>query len=139
MGQCLIKYQPMVKCGEKYNKNGGHRCNNSVLGGQLVVSSKRFMMFLVFAFRNNPKVYPHFKKSRPNCNQYHPSVRPHQQMRHWGWGLFDALADVRPTGAYLLNFFSSGFQFYLLLSPYQCFISFLYLNLYVLGDDALIS
>ena len=31
------------------------------------------------------------------------------------------------------------FGFYLLLRPYLCFISFLYLNLYVLGDDALIS
>ena len=31
------------------------------------------------------------------------------------------------------------FQFYLLLSHYVCFISFLYLDLYVLGDDALIS
>ena len=30
-------------------------------------------------------------------------------------------------------------QFYILLSPYLCFISFLYLDLYVLGDDALIS
>ena len=29
--------------------------------------------------------------------------------------------------------------FCLLLSPYLCFISFLYLDLYVLGDDALIS
>ena len=28
---------------------------------------------------------------------------------------------------------------YLLLSPYLCFISLLYLDLYVLGDDALIS
>ena len=27
----------------------------------------------------------------------------------------------------------------LLLSPYPCFISLLYLDLYVLGDDALIS
>ena len=34
---------------------------------------------------------------------------------------------------------SSGIQFYLLLSPYLCFISLLYLDLYVLGDDALIS
>ena len=32
-----------------------------------------------------------------------------------------------------------GIQFYLLLSPYLCFIPFLYLDLYVLGDDALIS
>ena len=29
-------------------------------------------------------------------------------------------------------------QFYLLLIPCLCFISFLYLDLYVLGDDALI-
>ena len=48
---------------------------------------------------------------------------------------------VGPTweGNYLLDFFCSGIQFYLLLSPYLCFISFLYLDLYVLGDDALIS
>ena len=46
---------------------------------------------------------------------------------------------VRPTGVYLLDFFCSGIQFYLLLSPYLCFISLLYLDLYVLGDDALIN
>ena len=40
---------------------------------------------------------------------------------------------------YLLDFLCSGIQFYLLLSPYLCFISLLYLDLYVLGDDALIS
>ena len=51
----------------------------------------------------------------------------------------DALAVVRPTGVYLLDFFCSGIQFYLLLSPYLCFISFFYLDLYVLGDDAKIS
>ena len=50
-----------------------------------------------------------------------------------------ALAVVRPIRVYLLDFFCSGIQFYLLLSPYLCFISFLYLDLYVLGDDALIS
>ena len=33
----------------------------------------------------------------------------------------------------------SGIQFYLLLSPYLCFIYLLNLDLYVLGDDALIS
>ena len=38
-----------------------------------------------------------------------------------------------------LNFFCSGIQFYLLLSPYFCFISILYLDLYALRDDALIS
>ena len=46
---------------------------------------------------------------------------------------------VRPSGVYLLDFFCSGIQFYLLLSPYLCFIYLLYLDLYVLGDDALMS
>ena len=46
---------------------------------------------------------------------------------------------VGPTGVYLLDYFCSGIQFYLLLSPYLCFISLLYLVLYVVGDDALIS
>ena len=45
---------------------------------------------------------------------------------------------VRPTRVYLLDFSCSGIQFYLLLSPYLCFISLFYLDLYVLGDDALI-
>ena len=45
---------------------------------------------------------------------------------------------VGSIGVYLLDFFCSGIQFYLLLSPYLCFISLLYLDLYVLGDDALI-
>ena len=43
------------------------------------------------------------------------------------------LAVVRPTGVYLLDFFCSSIQFYVLLSPYLCFISFLYLGLCVLG------
>ena len=43
---------------------------------------------------------------------------------------------VGPIGVYLLDFFCIQF---LLLSPYLCFKSLLYLNLYVLGDDALIS
>ena len=43
------------------------------------------------------------------------------------------------TGVYLLVFFCSGIQFYLLLSPNLCFVSLLYLDLYFLGDDALIS
>ena len=46
---------------------------------------------------------------------------------------------VGPTRVYLLDFFGSGIQAYLLLSPYLCFISLLYLDLYVLGDGALIS
>ena len=46
---------------------------------------------------------------------------------------------VGSTGVYLLDFFCSCIQFYLLLSPYICFISLLYLDSDVLGDDALIS
>ena len=46
---------------------------------------------------------------------------------------------VGPTWVYLLDFISSGIQFYLLLSPYLCFIFLLYLDFYVLGDDALIN
>ena len=49
------------------------------------------------------------------------------------------LAVVRPTRVNPLDFCCSGIQFYVLLSPYLCFISFLYLDLYVLGDDAWIS
>ena len=45
---------------------------------------------------------------------------------------------VWPTGVYLMAFFCSSIQFYLLLSPYLCFVSFLYIDLNVLGDDALI-
>ena len=37
---------------------------------------------------------------------------------------------VGPSGVYLLDFFCSGIQFNLLLSPYPCFISLLYLDLY---------
>ena len=40
---------------------------------------------------------------------------------------------------YLLDVFCSGIRFYLLLSLYLCFIFLSYLDLYVLGDDALIS
>ena len=46
---------------------------------------------------------------------------------------------VGPYGDYLLDLFCSGIQFYFLLSPYLCFISLLYLDLYVLEDEALIS
>ena len=41
---------------------------------------------------------------------------------------------VRPTEVLLLDFFCSGIQLYVLLSPYLCFFSFLYLDWYVLGD-----
>ena len=46
---------------------------------------------------------------------------------------------VGHPGVYLLDFICSGIQFYLLLSPYLCFISLLYLDLNVLEDDALLS
>ena len=49
------------------------------------------------------------------------------------------MAVVRPTGVNLFDFFCSGIQFYVLLSPYLCFISFSYLDLYVLEDNACIS
>ena len=49
------------------------------------------------------------------------------------------MAVVLPTGVYLLDFFCSCVQFYVLLKPFLCFVSFLYLGLYVLGDDAWIS
>ena len=39
----------------------------------------------------------------------------------------------------LFFFFCSGIQFYILFSPYLCVISFLYLDLYALADDAWIS
>ena len=51
----------------------------------------------------------------------------------------DALAVVRSTRVYLYDFFCSGIQFYVPLSPYLCFISILYLDLFVFGNDALIS
>ena len=46
---------------------------------------------------------------------------------------------VGTIGVYMLDFFFSCIQFYLLLSPYLCFISLLYLDLHGLGDDALVS
>ena len=42
------------------------------------------------------------------------------------WKGPDALAVVRPIGVYLLDFFCSGILFYVMLSPYLCFISILY-------------
>ena len=38
-----------------------------------------------------------------------------------------------------VGFHLLGIQFYVLLSPYLCFISFLYLDLYVLGEEAWMS
>ena len=50
-----------------------------------------------------------------------------------------ALAVVRPTGVYLFDFFCSGIQFYALISPMFALSPFLYLDLYVPGDNAWIS
>ena len=51
----------------------------------------------------------------------------------------DVLSVVGPTRVSFLDFFYSGIQLYIPLSPYLCFISFLYLDLYLLGDDTSIS
>ena len=51
----------------------------------------------------------------------------------------DALAIVRPTGVLLLDFFCSGIQLYVLLSPYVCLNSFFNLNSYVLEENSWIS
>ena len=56
----------------------------------------------------------------------------------WDGGGLVLWLFVGPTGVYLLDYFCSGIQFNLLLSPCPCFISLLYLDLYVLGDGALI-
>ena len=39
----------------------------------------------------------------------------------------------------MLDFLCSGIKLYVLLSPHLCFISFLYLDLRIIGDDASIS
>ena len=51
----------------------------------------------------------------------------------------DPLAIVRPTGVLLLDFFCSGIQLYVLLSPYVCSNSFFNFNLYVLEENSWIS
>ena len=51
----------------------------------------------------------------------------------------DALAIVVPTGIQLSDFICSDIPLYTMLSHYRCFISILYLDLYVLGEEALIS
>ena len=52
---------------------------------------------------------------------------------------FDLLEHLAILLTSTLTINCSGIQFNLLLSPYPCFISLLNLDLYVLGDDALIS
>ena len=54
-------------------------------------------------------------------------------------GRANASTVVRPTSVCLLDLFCPGKQFFVRLSHYLCFISFLYLDLYVLGEDACIS
>ena len=50
------------------------------------------------------------------------------------------MSVVGPTRAYLLDsFYYSGIQFYILLSPFHCFIFFLFLDWYLTGDDTSIS
>ena len=47
----------------------------------------------------------------------------------------DVVSVVRPTGVLLLDFFYSRVQLYILFIPYLCLISFLYLDLYLQGND----
>ena len=51
----------------------------------------------------------------------------------------DALAVCRAHRGLPVGFLLLWYSVLILLSPYLCFISLLYLDLYVLGDDALIS
>ena len=51
--------------------------------------------------------------------------------------IFQLLADTQTNISFAADVFC--FKDINLLSPYPCFISLLYLDLYVLGDDALIS
>ena len=74
------------------------------------------------------------KLNLQEMNIYRRHMSSHDKTRGLMLWLF-----VGPTGVYLLDFFCSGIQFYLLLSPYICFITLLNLDLYVLGDDALRS
>ena len=53
--------------------------------------------------------------------------------------LFSILKKYFNINFLCIKSFADFQQFYLLLSPYLCFISFLYVDLYVLGDDALVS
>ena len=56
------------------------------------------------------------------------------------WQLcFPLLLHADGSDFRLYDFFCSGIQFYLLLSPYLCFISLLYPDLYDSRDDVLIS
>ena len=50
----------------------------------------------------------------------------------------DIVFVVLLTSVYSLDFFCSGIQLYVLLSPYLCLSPF-YLNMNVLGEDTLIS
>ena len=51
------------------------------------------------------------------------------------WYLIVLISDICLL-LYLLNFFCSGIQLYVLLGPYFCLIFFLYIDLYVLGGTA---
>ena len=51
----------------------------------------------------------------------------------------DAVSVVGQTRVKLFDLECSDIQLYVLLSPYLCFISFLYLDIYVLGDNSWMS
>ena len=51
----------------------------------------------------------------------------------------DLRLEVVSVVGQTLGFIYSGMQLYVLLSPYLCFIYFLYLDFYVLEDDTSVS
>ena len=51
----------------------------------------------------------------------------------------DIVSVIGSIGVLLWDFFCSGIQLYVLLSPYLCFVPFIHLDLYVLGDDSWMS
>ena len=70
----------------------------------------------------------HLEPNHKNCDQFRCVLKSKSQH-----------IENSRSEAYLLDFFCSDIQFNVLLSPFLCFVSFLYLDLFVLRDDALIS
>ena len=66
-----------------------------------------------------------------------PLMRGSRNFRQGGGGEGPGVSLTKKALTTVLLY--SSIQLYLLLSPYLCFVSFLYLDLYVLGNDASIS
>ena len=89
-----------------------------------VLSANTDFLWVCARFSNNIQIFANFTRGMIGNETGH---------------LVECVKLYGHSGVYLLDFFCSGNQFYLLLNPYLCFISLLYLDLYVLGDGALIS